>query len=55
VDAKNKNVNEERYFKNILRLEPQIEKGNLLKHQKNRLFNDFKQKYKNNNNAFLND
>lgn len=52
---KTKNVNEERYFKNILRLEPQIEKGNHLKHLKNKLFNEFKHKYKNSNNAFLND
>ena len=27
-DAKNKNVNEERYFKNILKLEPNIVLGN---------------------------
>lgn len=52
---KNKSVNEERYFKNILRLEPQIDKGNHLKNLKNKLFNEFKHKYKNNNNAFLND
>jgi hypothetical protein len=52
---KAKSVNEERYFKNILKLEPQIDKGNHLKHLKNKLFNEFKHKYKNNNNAFLND
>ena len=32
---KNKAVNEERYFKNILRLEPKIEEANRLKNRKN--------------------
>lgn len=54
-DPKNRNVNEERYFKNILKNEPQIERGHALKSQKEKLFNDFKHKYKNSNNAFLNE
>jgi len=55
ADPKNRNVNEERYFKNILKWEPQVEKGLNLKSQKNKLFTNFKNNYKNNNNAFLND
>ena len=50
-----KSVNEEKYFKNILRLEPQIERATQLKQRKNKLYADFKHNYKNNNNAFLND
>ena len=48
-------MNEEKYFREILRLEPQIEKGLNLKNLKNKLFTNFKNNYKNNNNAFLND
>lgn len=51
-DAKNKNFIEE-YYKKIQRLAPQIDKGRLLKQTKERLNIEFKQKYKNNNNAFL--
>ena len=55
LDPKNKNVNEEKYFKSILKLEPQLDKAQHLKLQRNKLFNEFKHKYKNNNNAFLNE
>lgn len=55
-DPRNRNINEEKYFKNILRLEPQLERGHNLKMQREKLFNDFKHKYKNNNgSAYLND
>jgi hypothetical protein len=54
-DPRNRNINEERYFKNILKLEPQLERGYNLKMQREKLYNDFKHKYKSSNNAFLNE
>ena len=55
TDGKSKNINEERYFKNIQRLSPKLDKEKNLTLETKRLFNDFKQKYKNNSSAFLND
>ena len=52
---RSKGVNEEKYFKNILKQSPKLEKAKALKQQRERLVADFKQKYKNNSSAFLGD
>ena len=54
-DNKNKNINEEKYFKSILRLSPKLDKSKNLTYHTLGLFNEFKAKYKNNASAFLND
>jgi hypothetical protein len=52
---RSKNVNEESYFKNIISKRPHLEKYDDMIHNTGKLFNDFKQTYKNNGSAFLND
>lgn len=56
-DKKNKANNNfiEEYYRNIQRWGPELEKANMLKQKIDRHNIEFKQKYKNNNNAFLNE
>jgi hypothetical protein len=53
-DRKNNNFIEE-YYKKIQRLAPELDKARILKQKMDNHNIEFKQKYKNSNNAFLNE
>jgi len=53
-DRKNNNFIEE-YYKKIQRLAPELDKARILKQKMDNHNIEFKQKYKSNNNAFLNE